>query len=229
MRGELKQGVRRAQGRYGEVFRAKSIQQYHTVAAVTASAASFLCRVSMFLLLLLPGGCSYVAILQPLPQAEDPAAQALLEGDWLSGDMVVSLRFASNGIGCIAGLDWKDDHFRIDEGELIVSNAGEKSYFSARFRNNEKWEDRYYFVRYRLTSQGDLLLWPPVVSTFEQAVKAGSLAGTVEKGAWGTRVIVTSDPEKLLKYLSEQGTGVQFDYEDPTVLKRIFPRPDTLR
>jgi hypothetical protein len=210
------------------VFRAKNIQQYHTVATMTAIAASFLCRVSSLLLLLLLGGCSYVAILQPLPQAGDPAAQALLEGEWLSGDMVVSLRFASNGIGTIAGLDWKDDHFRIEEGELIASNAGEKNYFSARFRNNEKWEDRYYFVRYRLTAQGDLLLWPPVVSTFEQAVKAGSLAGTVEKGAWGTRVIVTSDPEKLLKYLSEQGTGGLFDYEDPTVLKRIFPRPDTL-
>ena len=211
------------------MFRAKSIQQYHTVATMTASAASFLCRASTLLLLLLLGGCSYVAILQPLPQAGDSAAQALLEGEWLSGDMVVSLRFASNGIGCIAGLDWKDDHFRIEEGELIVSNAGEKNYFSARFRNNAKWENRYYFVRYRLTSQGDLLLWPPVVSTFEQAVKAGSLAGTVEKGAWGTRVIVTSDSEKLLKFLSDQGTGVLFEYEDPTVLKRIFPRPDALR
>ncbi|MDD2336522.1 MAG: hypothetical protein PHD01_08075 [Geobacteraceae bacterium] len=196
---------------------------------MTSSAASFLYRASTLLLLLLLGGCSYVAILQPLPQAGDPVAQALLEGEWLSGDTVVSLRFASNGIGCIAGLDWKDDHFRIEEGEVIVSNVAEKYYFSARFRNNAKWEDRYYFVRYRLTAEGDLLLWPPVVGTFEHAVNAGALAGTVERGAWGTRVTVSSAPETILKYLTEQCSGELFEYEDPTVLKRLFPRPEPLR
>jgi hypothetical protein len=211
------------------VYHAKIIKLYRTVATMTASAASFLCRASTLLVVLLLCGCSYVAILQPLPQAQDPVAQAQLAGEWLSEDAVVSLRFTSKGIGCIAGLDWKDDHFRIEEGEVIVSNVGEKSYFSARFRNDAQWEDRYYFVRYRLTAQGDLLLWPPVVSSFEHAVKAGALAGTVEKGAWGTRVTVTSAPEEILKFLSEQGTGELFEYDDPTILRRIFPRPETLR
>jgi len=196
---------------------------------MTANAVSFFLKASTLLLTLLLGSCSYVAILQPLPQSGDPVAQAQLEGEWLSEDIVVSLRFASNGVGCIAGLDWQDDHFRIEEGELIVSNAEDKNYFSARFRDKGEWEDRYYFVRYRLTAQGDLLLWPPNVSAFEKAVESGALAGTVKKGAWGTRVTVSSAPETILKYLTEQGTGELFEYEDPTVLKRLFPRPEGMR
>lgn len=198
------------------------------VAFLTAGNNSLFCG-TVTLLFLLLGGCSSVVVLQPLPQVTDPQEQSMLAGEWLTEDTVVTLRFSSKGIGCLAGLDWRDDHFQLDEGDLIVTKSGDKKYFSVRFRENGKWQEWYYFVRYQLTEWDDLIIWPPVVGSFENAVASGVLQGTVEKGTGGTRVTMTSSPEKLLDFLDGQGDGLLFHYEEPIVLRRLFPRPGMRR
>lgn len=168
-------------------------------------------------------GCSSVVILQPLPQTPDQQEHGLLEGTWVSEDSVVSLRFASDGIGRIASLDWREDQFQLDEARLMICKGLAGSYFTIRVREHGTWEDHYYFVRYRLTSRGDLLIWVPAVDAFSAAVASGSLEGTVAKGTWGTRVTVTSAPEKVLSFLNGCQNEKLFDWQEPIVLRRLFP------
>lgn len=177
---------------------------------------------AVFLISLL-AGCSSVVTVQPLPQTRDQREHALLEGEWLSEDSVVSLRFASDGVGRIAALDWRDDRFQIEEARLMICKGVAGSYFTVRVREHGAWEDNYYFARYRLTSRGDLLVWVPTVDVFRAAVAAGRLEGTVAKGKWGTSVTVTSAPEKLLAFLEGRHNGNLFEWEEPIILRRLFP------
>ena len=175
------------------------------------------------LLVWLLSGCSSVVTLQPLPQTIDQQEYDLLEGDWIAEDSVVSLRFARDGIGRIATLDWRDDQFRIDEAELRICKVPGKSYFTIRVREKGKWEDWYYVVRYCVTSRGDLVIWLPIVDAFSAAVVEGKLEGTVEKGKWSTQVTLAGAPSDILAFLNDLRNENLFELEDPIVLRRLFP------
>lgn len=180
---------------------------------------------SFFLLLPVVTGCSSVTLKQPLPPMADPAELAAFEGEWVSEGQILHLRFGTDGIGRLAGLDWRDDRFAVEEGELVVSKGAERSYLSVRMTENGKWLDGYYLVQYRFTGQEDLILWLPNVAAFAEAVTKGRLAGVVEKGSRAGSVVITSPPDKVLAFLNDPANGSLFDYREPMVVKKLLLSP----
>lgn len=182
-------------------------------------------RLLILVALTVLGGCSSVTMLQPLPRAEGVIDQERLSGEWVSGDQVIYVRFGGNGIGQFAGLDWKDDRFQVEIGELIVSAGHEHNFFSVRVQEKGKWEEQYYFAQYRFTDQGDLVVWQPEVAAFEKAVEAGRLEGTVQKGSYGSSVTLTGAPDVILTFIDNPENDALFEYKDPMVFKRLVLEP----
>jgi hypothetical protein len=167
-------------------------------------------------------GCTSVTLLQPLPATSDATERARLEGEWIAEDQILYVRFGRDGLGQIAGVDWKDDRFRLETGEIIASQGGKHHYLSVRVRTNGEWEHHYYFVQYDFTPQGDLVLWLPDANAFEAAVRMGKLQGTVEKTKYVHNVEITSPPEVILAFLKDPGNEELFDTEDPMILGRLL-------
>jgi len=177
---------------------------------------------SVLLLPALLAGCSSVTVKQPLPRMADAAEQAAFEGEWVSEGQILYVRFDGKGIGHFAGVDWKDDRFRLDEGEITISKGAEKGFLSARIMENGKWLDGYYFAQYRFTDGGDLILWLPDVGAFADAVEKKKLDGIVEKGRQSRSVVVTSTPDKVLAFLNDPANSALFDYREPMIVKRLL-------
>jgi hypothetical protein len=167
-------------------------------------------------------GCSSVTLTQPLPGNAEAARRTPFEGDWISGDQVVHVRFDSTGTGRFAGVDWKRERFQLDQGEFIISRGARRDILSARIQEDGRWEPRYFFARYRFTSQGDLVLWFPRVDAFRKAIEQGHLVGTAEAGRYTISVTITSPPEVVLRYLDDPAHEGLFDLEDPLILKRLM-------
>jgi len=181
--------------------------------------------VSILLLLSVMAGCSSVTVKQPLPRMADDSELAAFEGEWVSEGQILYVRFGADGIGRFAGVDWKEDRFSLDEGEIIVSKGAGKSYLSLRLMENGKWLDGYYIAQYRFTGQGDLILWLPDIGAFADAVGNRRLDGVVEKGSQTGSVVVTSTPEKVLAFLNDPASGALFDYSDPLIIKKLLLAP----
>jgi hypothetical protein len=180
---------------------------------------------SILFLLAVLGGCSSVTVRQPLPRMADADELAAFEGEWVSEGQVLYVRFGADGIGRFAGVDWKDDRFRLDEGEIIISKGTERSYLSVRVMENGKWSEGYYIAQYRFTGQGDLILWLPDIGAFADAVGKGRLDGVVEKGSHTGSVLVTSAPEKVMAFLNNPANGAIFDYREPMIIKKLLLAP----
>jgi hypothetical protein len=181
--------------------------------------------VAVVLLILVVGGCSSVTLVQPLPQSPDAAERGRFEGEWIAEDQVLYVRFGSGGIGQFAGVDWKEDRFQLERGEFILSRGRTHHFLTLRVQEKGAWEDRYYFVQYHFTAQGDLVLWLPDVGAFREAVAQGKLAGVGETGRESGSVTIASPPETVLAFLNDPANGPLFDYRDPMIVKRLILKP----
>lgn len=172
---------------------------------------------------LLFAGCSTVATKHPLSKQPKPIDREKFEGVWLMDDETVHVRFASNGVARIAALEWKDDQFEIARGEMVVTEGKEHNLLCVRFQEDAKWMDRYYFLQYEFTDQGDLVLWLPDGDAFEQAIKRKRLRGTISK-QHGTDITITSPPENLLEFINDPGDVKLFKHREPIVLQKVVKR-----
>ena len=171
--------------------------------------------------LLVFSGCSTVTTTQPLSSDPKPIDKEQFEGVWLSNDQLLHVMFADNGVGKIAGLEWKDDQFNIARGEMIVADADGKNLLSVRFEEDGKWPDEYFFVEYKFSEQGDLILWAPDPEAFKTLVEEKKLKGTVKQDKNSTNVTITNMPEVFLKVVNSQESMKLFEYKEPVILKKI--------
>ncbi len=181
-------------------------------------------RSLLLVLLVATAGCSAVTISQPLPLTEKPADQARLEGIWsMSDDEPVYLRFASNGVAQLAGVEWDEDEnaFHLERCELIFSDGEHARFLSLRCFEDGAWEEEYSFLRYVVTSDGDLVLWLPSPDAFKEAIAEGRLKGVVSQGKQSTSVTVTDDPAVLLALIDDPKRTDLFDYTEPMVVKKL--------
>jgi hypothetical protein len=169
-------------------------------------------------------GCASVTLVQPLPAMEDAAERARFEGEWIMDGEIVYVRFGSKNTGQFAGVDWKEEQFQLDTGELVVSRGMKHDYLSVRVKMKDQWEDHYYFAQYAFTDEGNLLVWLPDPEAFDQAIQEGRLEGAVERTQYTHNVELTDTPEKILAFLNEPGNGDLFDYSAPRTLKRLAIR-----
>lgn len=163
--------------------------------------------------------CSSVST--PYPLADKPTAidKQKFEGSWLidnDGDGILQVKFSDDGIAHMAGLEWKENHFEIVRGEMVVVEGKEHNFISIRFEEKGEWKDEYFFVPYEFSELGDLIFWPPNAKEFEKAIKKKLLLGEGE-----SNVSITSPAEELLKVLNNPGDLKLFNYKSPTVLRKI--------
>ncbi len=166
--------------------------------------------------------CSSVTIRYPISNSPDPIDEEKFEGIWLvDDDEVIHVKFDSNGIARIAGLEWENNQFTLMHGEMIVSAGDEQNFLSVRFKEDEKWMNDYYFLIYKFTEKGDLVLWLPEVDAFEEAIMKKELQGIVVKEQYSTSITITSTSEKLLNFISDTSNQNLFEYREPIVLYKI--------
>jgi len=166
-------------------------------------------------------GCSVVATNVPLSEAPEPIDQERFEGAWTANDGVIHLNFGSDGVARLAGLEWEEDHFAVERGEMIVVEGELFNYLSIRGQEKGVWIDHYLIAQYAFTPDGDLLVWLPDEHAFAEAVLNGDLAGKVDSENLGTDVLITSDPESLISFMNDPGNQVLFDYKEPMVFRRV--------
>jgi len=177
-------------------------------------------------LLLALSGCSFVTTQHPLSSAPEAVDRDKFEGAWLSEEEVVFIRFASNGVARLAGLDWQEDRFQMLQGEMIITGAKKGNYLSVRFEEEGKWQNRYYLIQYKFTDQGDLLLWFPNEDIFAKAVEGGLLAGEVKPEAHHDDIFITDAPGKVLHFLENPGPLRLFNTDQPLILKKVKTRKE---
>ncbi len=166
--------------------------------------------------------CSSVTIKYPISNSPDTVENKKFEGIWLvDDDDVIHVKLDNNGIVKIAGLEWENNEFSIMPGEMIISAGDEHNFLSVRFQEDNKWMDNYYFLMYKFTEKGDLVLWLPNAAVFEKAIYANHLQGVIETGQYSKDIIITDSPEKLLSFINDSHNQDLFDYKEPIVLYRI--------
>lgn len=186
--------------------------------SIRSNAVSAACVISIAALL---AGCSTVTTQNPLSAEHKPIDKDKFEGVWLLDKEAVSLRFTSNGTARIAGVEWKDDQFRLVQGEMIVTKGKKFNFLSVRFQEDGKWMDHYCFLQYDFTDQGDLLLWLPNDDVFEEAIKTNRLHGVVKKEMYSTDITITNALGILLEFIDNPENPSLFNYREPIVLRRI--------
>jgi len=173
------------------------------------------------LALLVGSGCSSVITTHPLSPNPEPIDKEKFEGVWLLDDGTAHVKFSSNGIAQVAGLEWKKDKFRVNRCEAIVTQGKKHNFLSVRYLEGDgEWEG-YYFLPYKFTDHGDLILWPPVPDVFEEMVESGKLQGMVEKSEYSISITITNAPGALLNIINDPDNLELFNYREPVVLRRI--------
>lgn len=166
-------------------------------------------------------GCSSVTTIQPLPWKIETADQERFEGTWIFADGSLQIRFAATGVARFAGLDWEDDRFQLERGEMTICHGEELDFLSVRTEEDGTWMDRYYLVQYRFTDEGDLVLWLPNAEAFADAIAQGRLEGTVEGEDCCKDVTITGPPDALLALIDDADDSELFDYREPMILRRV--------
>ena len=170
------------------------------------------------LIILLSAGCSAVTIRDPLSEHPEPIDQDELEGTWLIDDEVVHVKFGSNGIAQIAGVEWESNQFHIVHAEMIVTKGDKHNFLSIRAQEDGEWMDEYYFLAYMFLENGDLVAWSPNVNMFEDMIKNAHLQGVITEGKYSTHVSLTNSP---LKLINDPENMKLFEYSDPMVIQKI--------
>ena len=172
--------------------------------------------------ILLTLSCSSVTTRHPLSNNPEPIDQKKFEGVWLvDDDEVVHVKFTGSGIARIAGLEWEEDQFIITHGEMIVSEGDEHNFLSVRFQENGKWMDDYFFLPYKFTEQGDIVLWLPNEDAFEKAINKKQLHGIINEEQYSTNITITNTSEKLFNFINDPDNLKLFEYREPIILYKI--------
>lgn len=173
-------------------------------------------------LILLFISCSSVTIKYPISNSPDTIENKKFEGIWLVDDNdVIHVKLDNNGVIKIAGLEWANNVFSIMPGEMIISSGDMHNFLSVRFQEDSKWMDNYYFLIYKFTEKGDLIMWLPKLDAFEEAISKKQLQGVIETGQYSKDITITDSPENLLSFINGSHSQDLFDFREPIVLYRV--------
>jgi hypothetical protein len=175
----------------------------------------------LLIALLVASGCSSVTTTHPLSSNPKPIDQEEFEGAWLADDQTFHVKFSSNGVAKIAGVEWKSNQFHIVHGEMIVTEGDEHNFLSVRFQEDGEWMEDYFFLPYTFTEQDDLILWAPDTDVFEELIEKKQLQGIIKKGKYSTNITITNAPAGLLEIINDPENLKLFEYREPTILRKI--------
>ena len=166
--------------------------------------------------------CDSVTTTYPLTTEPKAIDKEKFEGTWLTDDEggVLQVKFADNGIAHIAGVEWKDDHFEIGKMEMTIVEGKEHNFISIRGQEDHGWPDQYFFLPYKFSDQGYLILWLPDSDSFKKAIGEKLLKGTIKKGKYSTEINITSDAAELIKVINDPDNSQLFNYKNPMILRK---------
>lgn len=169
--------------------------------------------------------CSSVKLKAPFPPPAEPADKARLEGAWQVGDAVVYLNFRTNGVAEFHVPGWENGRFQVTHGELVTATGDGQGYFCARVTTGDEASDVYDLAAFRLVDDDQLVFWWPKPDSFKQAVASGTLEGGETAVNHGKHIILSSPPEKLLRFLTDPANKDLFQYTSPIVARKVAPGP----
>ena len=182
---------------------------HHQLPGKRASGRILVLLVIVMILVLCLPGCGEVYITSPLgpPAVID---KEKFEGLWLlphdKNDVVATARFDENG-QIQVNARWTEGRIRFGESQVIVTEDAKYNYLSIRSKEENGWENKYYFAQY--TFCGDhLVVWIPDAGVFKRMIDAYELSG-FKKNA---DVYITSPPETLVQFLNEAPDQLRMIY-----------------
>jgi hypothetical protein len=167
----------------------------------------------------LAAGCSTVKMEKPLPHESVPVDKELFEGTWQIDESALVAHFADDGTLHVAGINWKDGQFVLNQMRCYVTVVADQKYLSLGYKDDGEEKESFQFCRYRFSPEGHLILQLPDVDAVASAVEAGKLEGTVKKEQHSTTVSLTSPPEAVLQYVKE--TPDVFVKDEKLTLKKL--------
>lgn len=169
----------------------------------------------------LTAGCSEVntpyPVGSPVPHEEAEA----LNGTWQTEDGLLHMRHAGGGRIVVATAEWdaEEGRFELVQDTLMLGRIGDVLVLS--FPKDDA-PGRYNFAAVQPDEAGHLLGWGPKVRFFADAVREGTLEGTIVAGVPSTEdVRITSGKEAFDAFLADQPRGAIFDLETVIVLRRV--------
>ena len=168
-------------------------------------------------------GCSSVTSLHPVGTPVAAEQGKKLDGAWLTDDNVFYLKYLANGKLRIAGVEWKDDQFKLHTMEGFFGQDDGIYYLSVKNDGKDQSPPTYTFVRLAMPNKRTLVVFPPHVEAFQKAVQSGHLTGEVdgEEGDSDASVRLQGSKKQVDDFIDGNKAGEQFDLDSPLVLKRL--------
>ena len=168
-------------------------------------------------------GCSTVVSKNQLGAAAPAEETKQLEGVWLAGensDPLVIKHIKDNELR-IAGVEWKANKFSLIELTAFVNAIEDQRYVNVVDSESPPDQPQFTFAKLIAPNDDCLLVCLASVKSFEQAVEAGRLSGTIKKDKNSTTVTLDSSTEDLNRFIDPLKSAEQFEIESPLVLRRV--------
>jgi hypothetical protein len=191
----------------------------------------------MFAMTVLPACKSVVSDHLIGERLESEQAQAY-EGVWRTNNAVVHIKNVGDGELIVAGLEWKDGAFKLNELRVVVTRHQDANFVQMIADDDEEGNgaddtadadasedtepgDEPWLVLGLLSSPNEdtLVLNSPRFDRFKQAVQADQLEGQIEGD--GNTVWIRGDKAALDGFVQPDRLHELFQLDDPGVLIRV--------
>lgn len=166
---------------------------------------------------MLLSSCDAVITQTPVADSTASPLQEQLEGTWYKDDRSMLIAFDTNGSGYVAGLEWRNDEFKISKAELNAVEADGNHYLSMK-PLEEDGPDGYMFTAINLEKENEIQIYIPDLKKIETLISEGKVPGKVDKGRYSTMIHV-DDVKLLIK--EAKPLEDYFQVEDSMTLKRL--------
>jgi hypothetical protein len=169
------------------------------------------------LCLVILAGCSSVVMNEPFPDSQlTPEEQKQLSGAWLHENTVGHVRFNSNGVPWMAGVEWKDDDFHLQKTRLHFTKLNGTLYVCMPAESGRTGE--YLFGEIKADND-KVYVWGPDIGFFARQVESGILKGNVDKDKHTTSVSLETPAKEILELISTNHLAI--DYKQPLVFRKL--------
>jgi len=132
------------------------------------------------------------------------------------------VKYAGAGKLHIAGVEWKDDSFALEDIPAVLTTCGEKTLLNLREEADEGQAKEYYiFGLYTLSDDDTLIFWLPDVDAFERAIDDGLLAGDIDKGSKSKTIVLTPEKSDVNEFIKNHDVKDLFVLDEPMIYRRV--------
>jgi hypothetical protein len=142
------------------------------------------------------------------------------DGTWEEDDEIAYMKYLGKGELRIAGVEWKENKFELQELTIILTTCGDRKFVNVLDPVIEEKND-LLFAYYSFITEKTLAVWEPKVDAFEKAINEGKINGKIHKDKSSTTVSINESQESLCEFINKRDIGELFDLEDPRLYRKI--------